>query len=301
MAWDEGTARDHMQLCTKPARKWEHSRCFVGSFGSPLGHPKAQPQGLLPTGVGGSWVLQCGPCSWSPKLLLAPPEMLLGGCSGSWVPKWGLDELMGPTSSSVQEKWPPLEQHPQGTELPPVATLLGDMPVLHRLEQQLCLVLWLGNSREFSGSHRMAQGATATTSGDIVQHSLAHPITSGRIHRSIALSPSSLGKAEDSFQGQVESFQGWDFGDTHPTELSCRCLRHGLNILASPGEPEGTHKHPIALLQEGWDSQNRSRDPGTGKAPTSPQVGQKKKLSDGWGPVAAHAGSDRQLQQHMKG
>lgn len=81
--WDEGTARDHMQLCTEPAWKSAHSR-GVGSFGLALGHPKAQPQGLLPTGAVG---LQCGPCSWSPKLLLGPQKMLLRGRSGSGVPK----------------------------------------------------------------------------------------------------------------------------------------------------------------------------------------------------------------------
>lgn len=85
----------------------------VGSFGLPLGHPKALPQGLLPTGVGCSWV-----ALWTllvvPQTAPGPPEMLLGGHSGSWALRWGLDELVGPTSSSVQEKRPPLEQHPEG-------------------------------------------------------------------------------------------------------------------------------------------------------------------------------------------
>lgn len=70
---DEGTARDHMQLCTKPAWKSARSQC-VGSFGLALGHPKAQPQGLLPTGVGCSWaaeqtlLLEPQNCSWGAVL-----------------------------------------------------------------------------------------------------------------------------------------------------------------------------------------------------------------------------------------
>lgn len=40
VVWDEGTARDHMQLCTKPAWNSAHS-WWVGSFGLALGHPKA--------------------------------------------------------------------------------------------------------------------------------------------------------------------------------------------------------------------------------------------------------------------
>lgn len=182
----------------------------------------------------------------------------------SWVPPAPLSRRNVPLWSSIQREG----------ELPPVATFLGDIAPQQGLEQQLCLVLWLGNARESPGSHRMAQGNTATMSGDIAQHALAHPITSGRIHRSISLSPSSLGKAEDSIQGQVESFQGWDFGDTHPTELS-QCS------WASPGEPEGTHKHPIALPLEGWDSQNKSKDPGAGKAPVSPRLAKKSSATAG--------------------
>lgn len=106
VAWDEGTARDHMQLCTKPAWKSAHSRS-VGSFGLALGHPKAQPQGLLPTGAVWTLLLVSQTAPGSPK-------MLLRGCSGSWALKQGLGELVGPSSSSVQGKCPPLELHPQG-------------------------------------------------------------------------------------------------------------------------------------------------------------------------------------------
>lgn len=194
----------------------------------------------------------------------------------SWVPTAPLCRENVPLWSSI---------HREG-ELLPVPT--------QGPEQQLCLVLWAGNSREFSGSHRMAQGATATTLGDIVQH---NPITSGRIHRSITPTAPCPWSILPSIQGRVESFQGWDFGDTHPRELSSGnsgCVRHGLSSSASPGEPEGTQTSHCTS-QEGWDSQNRSRE-GT----CVPRLA-KKKLSSSWGPVVAHAGSDQQLQQHTEG
>lgn len=154
--------------------------------------PKLSPRVCSPRGVGAAG-LWCGLYSWSPQTAPGPPIMLLGGRSGSWALKWSLDELLHPGNVPL---WSSI--HREG-ELPPVATLVGVMGSPQGLEQQLCLVLWLGNSREFSGSHRMAQGATATTSGDI--HSMALPIPEPQAGSMGALpswchglGPSSLGK-----------------------------------------------------------------------------------------------------------
>lgn len=73
MAWDEGTARDHMQLCTKPARKWAHSRCVWDPLVCLWDTLKLCPRVCSPRGLGAAG-LRCGPCSWSPKLLLAPQK-----------------------------------------------------------------------------------------------------------------------------------------------------------------------------------------------------------------------------------
>lgn len=154
-------------------------------------------------------------------------------------------------------KCPPLEQHPWEGELP----LLVGPP--QRLEQQFDWCCGWGIPGNSQGATGWLKGPQPACWGHCTAW-LVHPITSGRIHGASptwchALGPSSLGKAEDSIQGQVETFQGWDFGDTRPRELSSGCIRHGLSSSAPPGEPEGTQTSHCTS-QEGWDSQNRSRE-----------------------------------------
>lgn len=171
---------------------------------------------------------------------------------------------------------------------------------------------------------------TATSFGGITLPSAAFPIsvTSDRDpqeHRPCDANPpglSSLGKADGLHPGMGSSLPGLakepgEFGDTQPRGAQLLwhrgsvlapggCVRHVMSNAASPpASPKGRTQITHCIAKEGCSSRNRSgmeQEPCGGKAPCVPSAvppcpglhqrwHRPSKLSDGWGPFVAHAGS----------
>lgn len=154
----------------------------------------------------------------------------------------------------------------------------------------------------------------------------AQPLTGihGSITQAVPTPPglSSLGKADGLHPGMGSSLPGLakergEFGDTQPRGAQLLwhcgsvlapggCVRHIMsNAVSPPASPKGRTQITHCIAKEGCSSQNRSgmeQEPCGGKAPCIPSAvppcpgphqrrHRPSKLSDGWGPFVAHAGS----------
>lgn len=196
----------------------------------------------------------------------------------SWVPTAPLSGRNVPLWSSI---------HREG-ELPPVATLEGVRGSPRGWSSSFARCCGLGIAGNSQGAAGWLKGPQPP------RLEILRPSGSRGAHGATPLvHPPFPGKAEDSTQGQVEPLQGWDSGDSHPKELSSGCTRHGLSSSASPGDPK-------LHFPEGLGQPEQEQGPRGREGTRVPRLA-RKKLSGGWGPVAAHAGGDRQLQQRMEG
>lgn len=175
----------------------------------------------------------------------------------SWVPTAPLSRENVPLWSSV---------HREG-ELPPVAT--------QGLEKQLCLVLWPRNSREFSGSHRMARGAAATTLGDIARPCRSRNLRQDpREHHPYGATPSvhpALGRLEIPCKDQWKPLPGLGFWG-HPPQGAQRRVRQARpEQRGVPGRARGDTTIPLhfpgGLGQPGQEQ---------GRHPCVPRLAKKK-------------------------